>query len=146
MLIKFNCNFCNIENEREVRSKSSFNRTKNHYCNNTCQNKNDKKRGVDKLCKAHKILKEKGHYKRDNNYLIGSNNPAWKGDGVGYSGLHAWIRSKLGKAKKCINGHKSTIYFWANVSGNYHRDILDWHELCNSCNQLDKVPVNKRFK
>ena len=30
--------------------------------------------------------------------IRGENNPAWKGDKVGYSGLHKWIESKLGKA------------------------------------------------
>src|SRR3990167_305600 len=29
------------------------------------------------------------------------NHPYWKGDKVGYHGLHRWIARKLGKPKKC---------------------------------------------
>src|SRR3990167_7173295 len=32
----------------------------------------------------------------------GSKNPQWKGDGVGYTGLHSWVRSVLGKPTFCV--------------------------------------------
>lgn len=69
----------------------------------------------------------------------------WKGDKVGYIGLHIWVRKQLGRASKCINGHIASRYFWANISGEYKRDLSDWHELCQSCNQTDGIKKHERF-
>jgi hypothetical protein len=73
------------------------------------------------------------------------NNPNWKGDSVGYYALHIWLSRNFGKASKCANGHIAKIYHWANISGEYKRDISDWHELCQSCNLRDGVRINSRF-
>jgi hypothetical protein len=77
----------------------------------------------------------------------GKNHYEWKGDDVGYISLHKWVVKQLGKAIKCSNNinHKAKKFFWANISGEYKRDISDWHELCPSCNKLDGIPINKRF-
>lgn len=65
---------------------------------------------------------------------------------VGYAGLHAWVKRQNGKAKKCINGHIAKRYYWANKSGEYKRDLNDWHELCQSCNERDGIKKHERFK
>ena len=65
---------------------------------------------------------------------------------LGYVGLHSWIYRNYGKAKKCIYGHKSKKYVWANISGEYKRDISDWHQLCHRCNLTDGIKINQRFK
>lgn len=62
----------------------------------------------------------------------------WKGDEVGYSGLHMWIKSKYGKANRCdfleVKNHsKTAIFHWANLSGKYMRNIDDWAQLCVKC-------------
>src|SRR5579872_136459 len=76
----------------------------------------------------------------------GENHWNWQGDQAGYDALHEWIKSKLGKAKKCTNGcNNKKRYEWANISGEYKRDISDWHELCTSCNQKDGIKVHDRF-
>ena len=66
-------------------------------------------------------------------------NPNWKGNNVGYSALHAWIRRKLGKPSICeycgtigLNGRK---IHWANKSGIYKRESSDWIRLCVPCHK-----------
>jgi hypothetical protein len=78
---------------------------------------------------------------------IGSENNKWKGDDVGYGGLHKWVYRQLGKPIYCSNNatHKAPLYFWANLSGEYKRDIDDWHSLCPSCNKTDGVRKAERF-
>ena len=84
---------------------------------------------------------------------------AWKGDNVGYGALHDWVRLHLGKANHCDNKncyyprlnslgkimYKPKQYTWANISGEYKRDINDWHQLCQSCNKLDGIKIPLRF-
>lgn len=62
---------------------------------------------------------------------------AWKGDDVGYSGLHAWVYKHLGKASRCSRdiNHQSNKFEWSNISGEYKRDLSDWQELCPSCHR-----------
>ena len=63
--------------------------------------------------------------------------PYWKGNEVGYGGIHMWIKSKLGKAKSCFicnsENNDLTAYGWANKSGEYKRDLNDWIPLCAKC-------------
>ena len=59
-----------------------------------------------------------------------------------------WVYAHYGKAQKCENqgcvyprkNSKGRLlvnpkYNWANVSGEYKRDISDWIQLCASCHQ-----------
>ena len=66
-------------------------------------------------------------------------NPSWKGDEVGYYGLHTWVARKLGKPKKCnrCGTTKAKRYEWANISREYKRDLSDWERLCASCHRQD---------
>ena len=63
----------------------------------------------------------------------------WKGDNVGYGGLHAWVRRKLGTPQNCARCGTTTAkrYEWANISGEYRRDITDWIRLCTSCHRKE---------
>ena len=71
--------------------------------------------------------------------------PHWKGDKVGYTGLHIWIKQWYGnpiscehcgvQGKKVFSGgnrYRWTIE-WANISGDYLRDRNDFIGLCKSC-------------
>lgn len=53
----------------------------------------------------------------------------------GYANLHTWVRNHLGKPVECwCCGSKSKQrYHWANVSGNYSKDLQDWVSLCVPC-------------
>ena len=73
--------------------------------------------------------------KREN--ISGEKSFYWKGDDVGYHGIHKWIAKKLGKPNFCENC-KTTIkkhYHWANISGKYIRDVSDWKRLCVKCHR-----------
>lgn len=69
----------------------------------------------------------------------GAANPSWVGDAVGYAGIHTWIRSRLGRPKKCNRCHTTEAkrYEWANRSRRYLRRIWDWERLCVSCHRKD---------
>lgn len=107
----------------------------------------------------------KGHKNSKNWYkamvkIRNENHHNWKENNVGYVALHGWVKRNLGKAKKCSNPNCfyprkgkngkllvcPKIFYWANISGEYKRDLSDWHELCQSCNQSDGISKNKRFK
>jgi len=70
----------------------------------------------------------------------------WKGDKVGYGSLHEWVRKHFGKATKCSKSllHKGR-FVWANISGQYKRELSDWHELCDACNMTDGIHIHRRF-
>lgn len=75
-------------------------------------------------------------------------NGEWRGDAVGYRALHHWVVRKLGKAIYCQNSrlHKAGRYHWANISGEYKRELSDWRQLCPSCNLTDGIHVALRFR
>jgi hypothetical protein len=73
----------------------------------------------------------------------------WKGDEVGYRGLHLWVEKILGRPKKCKHCGKDGLVgkkiHWANKSGLYLRNLSDWIRLCVPCHKkYDKelVPIN----
>lgn len=68
----------------------------------------------------------------------------WKGNKVGYQGIHDWIRSVLGTPDTCEECHTSGLtgyqIHWANVSGKYKREISNWKRLCIRCHfRMDDV-------
>lgn len=85
---------------------------------------------------------------RRNKENHGEKSPVWKGDSVGYMGLHYWVYKHLGKARHCSKdlSHISKVYHWANISGEYKREISDWRQLCPKCNLNDGVKIHPRFK
>lgn len=76
-----------------------------------------------------------------------SNHPNWVGDKVGYNALHTWVHRKLGPAHKCdecgrteIPKGKQRFFQWANLSGEYKRDVSDWKQMCCVCHRkYDKI-------
>ena len=74
--------------------------------------------------------------------LTGSETKQWKGDEVGYSGVHHWLTREYGSPSQCEHcgkvGEKSgrawTIQ-WANRTGSYKRDLGDWLKLCRDCHR-----------
>lgn len=59
---------------------------------------------------------------------------SWKGDNVGYSGIHVWIKKHNGRAsaRKCAFC-KNQAQHWANIDGKYRRKKEDYISLCASC-------------
>jgi hypothetical protein len=64
---------------------------------------------------------------------LNENNPGWKGDKVGYMGLHGWIRKRYKKPLLCENCHTIPPLDLANKSNKYLRDLNDWWYLCRKC-------------
>lgn len=63
----------------------------------------------------------------------------WKGDKASYRAKHHWMVNNFGKADKCENPDCKYLnprrYEWANISGNYMRELDDWMKLCPSCHR-----------
>ena len=67
-------------------------------------------------------------------YQKGSNHHNFKGDKVGYSGLHYYIRRHYRQPERCQDCKKQTINLdLACVTGEYTRDFVNWKYLCRSC-------------
>jgi hypothetical protein len=79
----------------------------------------------------------------------GADNPAWKGDDVGYPGVHAWVRAHKEKTGTCSECGANGATEWANVDHQYRRDLDDYRELCRSCHRAydfehNNIPVYGR--
>jgi len=74
--------------------------------------------------------------------------PNWRGGRnslpkpEGYWKAHRWIKYHYGKSDRCdLNStHDSTVYDWANISGEYRRERSDWIRLCHSCHYWFDFP------
>lgn len=70
---------------------------------------------------------------------LGEKHGMWRGNKVKYRALHTWIQNRLGKPDQCKNCRKAGLsarqIHWANISGQYKRDELDWIRLCMSCHR-----------
>lgn len=63
---------------------------------------------------------------------------AWKGDKAGYHAVHLWLSKHFSKPDACEQCGKKDFsrLEWANISGEYKRDISDYKALCPSCHRL----------
>lgn len=73
------------------------------------------------------ITRSKSEVKRD------INNPMWRGQDVGYSALHAWIKRRLSKPLGCNDCGEIKSLDLANISQEYKRELSDWEWLCRKC-------------
>ena len=75
--------------------------------------------------------------------------PDWTGDNASYSAIHQWVSKQLGKPNKCKHCNKKDhkILHWANISGEYKRDLKDWIRLSPKCHgSFDINRENKKYK
>src|SRR3990167_6813766 len=82
-------------------------------------------------------------------YKDETKHPRWKGDNVGYYGVHDWITKHFGQPKKCevcgLNDKKRK-YHWANLTDDYLRDRSNCKRMCVSCHRLyDYRRSNKKL-
>jgi hypothetical protein len=77
---------------------------------------------------------------------IDNNNHKWKGEQVGYYGVHTYMRRRLGNAVSCVRCDTldSKRYVWHNISGKYKRDINDWESLCSKCHRRLHIELKKK--
>jgi len=64
---------------------------------------------------------------------IGRNNGNWKGDSVGYTSLHIWVRNNKPIPKSCEECGEIKRLDASNISGKYKRIMKDWKYLCRKC-------------
>jgi hypothetical protein len=70
----------------------------------------------------------------------GEQSRRWKGLSASYQSKHMWIAKHYGKASACWNEacmypDQPKRYEWANVSGQYLREVSDYVQLCPSCHR-----------
>jgi len=113
------------------------------------------KKGIVPWNKGKKIKlsdKAKANIRKANKNRVEDKNGMWKGDKVGYFGLHLWKVARSGNPKECEhcgvagrkNGRNWSIH-WANKSGKYLRDLSDWIGLCRRCHsKYDNKIINAK--
>lgn len=79
----------------------------------------------------------------------GSNHYLWRGDDVGYNGLHSWVRRHKPITELCEECQLKPPIDLAN-KGVYNRDFSNWEYLCRKCHmtkdgRLEKTKTT-RFK
>jgi hypothetical protein len=71
----------------------------------------------------------KGKYK-------GEKSGVWKGENITYGTKHEWVSRHRGKPSLCERCKTTEGYFqWANISGNYLRELDDYIRLCIKCHR-----------
>lgn len=75
----------------------------------------------------------------------GTNNPNWKGDEVGLSALHSYMKTYLTKPDVCDNCGKASPLDLAN-KGTYDRKFSSWEWLCRRCHMLSDGRLNNLKK
>jgi len=91
----------------------------------------DTARFCSKHCRAKVIV-----HPRELSRFIGEKAIHWKGERVGYRGIHHWVQVNLGKANKCSECGKEGTgrqIHWANKDHKYKRNLEDWISLCIQC-------------
>ncbi len=78
--------------------------------------------------------------------VTNENHPSWKGDKVGYTSLHAWVRRHKPQVYLCENCNLKPSYDLANISGLYKRDFSDWEWLCRKCHMVEDGRLDKLHK
>ena len=109
--IKGNCSFCK---KIILIHKHHLKANKNNFCSLKCKFNWSKGKKIDSGKKGME------HFN-------------WKGNKVGYMGVHNWIRKNKPKPKVCEDCQKKIKLELANLSGKYKRDIADYKYLCRSC-------------
>jgi len=62
----------------------------------------------------------------------------FKGTDSEYRLTHYWVERVLGKPSHCENCEvtKAKRFEWANLSGEYLREVSDWARLCVKCHRM----------
>lgn len=80
-------------------------------------------------------------------WSVGKNKYNWKGENIGMSGLHIWVKRLLGKPNYCeiCKRTDKKMYHWSNISGKYRRVLSDWQRLCVKCHSKYDRDKRKSF-
>lgn len=97
--------------------------------------------------------------------IRGENHHSWKGNNVGYSSMHDWIRLRLPCPATCTkcgvanykihhtmsngNTYDTNYLHLSNKSGQYTRQLEDWWYVCPKCHSAHdrgRDSIKKRFQ
>jgi len=74
-------------------------------------------------------------------YLSGPNHPMWKGDSVGYQGVHAWFKGKKGTKCEFCGKNGLRLELAKKKDKKYERKIENYYTLCRKCHvNYDRTP------
>lgn len=77
----------------------------------------------------------------------GENNPAYKGDEVGYTQLHTWIKKQFPKPEFCMLCKKEEPKELACITGIYNRELKNWAWFCFRCHkEWDNIRERRKIK
>ncbi len=76
---------------------------------------------------------ESSEVRRQARKATGPEHGNWKGEAVGYVALHVWVQRHKPRTGACTNCGALGRTEWANISGEYHRSLEDYVELCKRC-------------
>lgn len=112
------------------------------YCSRACINKGRPgwRKGKKFEYKPNIKLRGKATWnKGQKGYKESAENGMWKGSEASLIAKHTFVVRRLGKPQRCehCGTTEKRMYHWANISGNYLRDVSDYIRLC--------VPCHKRF-
>jgi len=116
---------------KEFRAVKDFKEKKQIYCSAECYGEHWVKEIRPRMKQREPVREEK--------------NPAWKGDKVGYSGIHKWVAKNLGEPQRCEHCGTTSKrkYEWASVGHKYIREKSGWVRLCTPCHRkFDKIKTN----
>jgi hypothetical protein len=79
---------------------------------------------------------------------LGEKSPTWKGDDIGYRGIHDWVIKVKGTPTICEHCGIDSVkekkrLCWANKSHLYLRNSEDWMRLCYKCHRKYDFPNEK---
>jgi len=80
-------------------------------------------------------MANKGHKwtQEQKDRIKGRSHHNWKGNKVGYYGLHSWVRRRKIKPDYCEECEENEPQDLANISGEYQRDVNDFKWVCRKC-------------
>lgn len=117
------------------------------YCSKSCATKvtsvgrictTEKRKKLSELLVNNKSRME--HIRLLGKQLVGDKNNKWKGENVGYRGIHYWVSNHSIKPKFCtFCGETKNRMGWANIDHKYRRVLEDYIFLCPKCHgEYDK--------
>lgn len=108
-----------------------------------------KKRSPETIAKVSAARKGKPPWNKGKTYpqIANERHFKWKGENVGYVGLHIWVRKNLPKPELCPECNEVRRLEVSNVSPRYNsetynRDLNNWRWLCHKCHMsMDGISV-----
>ena len=120
--------------KKEIKQQPQFDKHKEYAMKNKCSDCGKKIYTGSVRCKYcnNRYVAKQPEFKI-RKFKKGEDSPHWKGDDVGYTSLHEWIKKRKPKTLFCQCCNSVPPYDLANISNEYKRDLNDWEWLCRKC-------------